>query len=242
MHGLTLEQWQMLYKVFASFQNRLQWVKLFGSRARGDYKEASDIDLAIGMTEDIVTDLTIALEQSQLPYTFDIIDYNHQPNQKLKEAIDRDGILLWAKKGDGSIVMTNEILQLKREEYHKALTRLQSALQKEPDDDDMVLDATIQRFEFTFELAWKLLKALLDYEGIEANSPRSCIREAWKQHLIKNAEQWLDMQTKRNLSSHTYNEATALEIYRSIKEKYIDLLTELDQTVEATLTNVGADR
>lgn len=174
-------------------------------------------------------------------HTFDIIDYNHQPNQKLKEAIDRDGILLWAKKGDGSIVMTDEILQLKREEYHKALTRLQSALQKEPDD-DMVLDATIQRFEFTFELAWKLLKALLDYEGIEATSPRSCIREAWKQHLIKNAEQWLDMQTKRDLSSHTYNEATALEIYRSIKEKYIDLLTELDQMVEATLTNVGADR
>ena len=131
--------------------------------------------------------------------------------------------------------MTDEILQLKREEYHKALTRLQTALQKERDDDDMVLDATIQRFEFTFELAWKLLKALLDYEGIEANSPRSCIREAWKQHLIKDAELWLDMQTKRNLSSHTYNEATALEIYRSIKEKYISLLTELDQTVEARL-------
>lgn len=41
----------------------------------------------------------------------------------------------------------------------------------------MYLDATIQRFEFCFELAWKLMKTVLEYEGIEANSPRSCIRE-----------------------------------------------------------------
>ena len=45
------------------------------------------------------------------------------------------------------------------------------------DTDDMYLDATIQRFEFCFELAWKLMKTVLEYEGIDVNSPRSCIRE-----------------------------------------------------------------
>ena len=44
------------------------------------------------------------------------------------------------------------------------------------DTDDMYLDATIQRFEFCFELAWKLMKTVLEYEGIDVNSPRSCIR------------------------------------------------------------------
>jgi hypothetical protein len=48
---------------------------------------------------------------------------------------------------------------------------------KEADLDDMHLDATILRFGFCFELAWKLMKAILEYEGIEANSPRASICE-----------------------------------------------------------------
>ena len=55
--------------------------------------------------------------------------------------------------------------------------------------DDMYLDATILRFEFCFELAWKLMKAVLQYDGIAANSPRSCIRESWKQGLIPDAQE-----------------------------------------------------
>ena len=80
------------------------------------------------------------------------------------------------------------------------------------DEDGIVCDALFHRFRLTFDLAWKLLKAILDYEGIEVASPRSAIREAWKLHLITDAEKWLDMQQKRNLTAHTYNESTAREI------------------------------
>lgn len=132
-------------------------------------------------------------------------------------------------------MMTKEQLLLKWEDYHKALHRLEIALTKTLDEDDLYLDATIQHFEFTFELAWKLMKAVLEYEGIEATSPRSSIREAWKQHLIGDAEKWLDMQVKRNLSSHTYNEETAQDIYRHIKEDYIVLLQDLDQEIRSRL-------
>lgn len=121
------------------------------------------------------------------------------------------------------------------EDYHRVLTRLQAALSKEPDADDMYLDATIQRFEFCFELAWKLMKACLDYEGIEVSSPRSSIREGWKQGMISDAEAWLDMQEKRNLSSHTYNESTALEVYRLIKDKYVALLLAGDEEAQRRL-------
>ena len=93
----------------------------------------------------------------------------------------------------------------------------------------MYLDATIQRFEFCFELAWKLMKAVLEYEGIEANSPRGCIREGWKQRLISNAEAWLEMMEKRKLSSHTYDENVAREIYHDVKQRYVVLLEALDQ-------------
>jgi nucleotidyltransferase substrate binding protein (TIGR01987 family) len=126
-------------------------------------------------------------------------------------------------------------IEHRQEDYHRVLERLQSALQKEPDADEIYLDATIHRFEFSFELAWKLMKVVLDYEGIEVSSPRSSIREGWKQGMIADAEVWLDMQEKRNLSTHTYNESTALEVYRLIKEKYVALLMAWDEEAQRRL-------
>ena len=235
MYGLSVRQWRQIFAILSRYGKRIDWVKLFGSRARGDYKPVSDVDLAIASTENLVTPLQLDFDQSQLPFTFDLIDYRRQPNQKLKDAIDREGKLLWAVDGKGEWMMTKEQLLLKWEDYHKALHRLEIALTKTLDEDDLYLDATIQRFEFTFELAWKLMKAVLEYEGIEATSPRSSIREAWKQHLIGDAEKWLDMQVKRNLSSHTYNEETAQDIYLHIKEEYIVLLQNLDQEIHSRL-------
>ena len=49
-----------------------------------------------------------------------------------------------------------------------------------------MIDATIQRFEFSFELSWKLMRAVLDYNGIEAEAPRSVIKEAFKSKIIQN--------------------------------------------------------
>lgn len=235
MYGLSVRQWRQIFAILSRYGSRIDWVKLFGSRARGDYKPVSDVDLAIASAENLVTPLQLDFDQSQLPFTFDLIDYRRQPNQKLQDAIDREGKLLWAVDDKGEWMMTKEQLLLKWEDYHKALHRLEIALTKTLDEDDLYLDATIQRFEFTFELAWKLMKAVLEYEGIETTSPRSSIREAWKQHLINDAEKWLDMQVKRNLSSHTYNEETAQDIYRHIKEDYIGLLQALDQEVRSRL-------
>ena len=127
--------------------------------------------------------------------------------------------------------MTKAQIRLKWEDYHRALRRLQAALKKEPDEDDLYLDATIQRFEFCFELAWKLMKAVLSYEGIEVSSPRASIREGWKQGLVQEAEAWLDMLEKRNLSAHTYNEQTAQAIYAAVKGKYFAMLAALDEEV-----------
>ena len=64
------------------------------------------------------------------------------------------------------------------------------------------------------------------------NLLRGSIREGWKQGLIGDAEEWLDMLEKRNLSAHTYNEKTAREIYRGIKECYSELLSALDKYMQ----------
>ena len=231
MYGLTSGQWKQIYHILDEHRDDIQWVKLFGSRARGDYRETSDVDLAIGCERDLRGVLKGAFEQSRLPYTFDIVLYDDLAHGKLRDRIDAEGRLLFCID-KGKRVMTVERIHLKWEDYHRALGRLQTALEKDADTDDMYLDATIQRFEFCFELAWKLMKVVLEYEGSEVNSPRSTIREAWKQGLIADAEAWLDMMEKRNLSAHTYDEHSAWGIYRVVKERYIALLTALDAKMQ----------
>ena len=105
LHGMTLEQWRILYRIFDRFRDTLSWVKLFSSRARGDYKTTSDVDLAIASKADILTPLQTALEDSQLPYTFDLIDYFCQSNNKLKSFIDQEGILIWNTNQKGRQLM-----------------------------------------------------------------------------------------------------------------------------------------
>jgi nucleotidyltransferase substrate binding protein (TIGR01987 family) len=64
-------------------------------------------------------------------------------------------------------------------------------------------EGVIQRFEYTFELAWNTLKDRLEYEGVTlpAVTPRNVIRQAYQARLIEDGDAWLDMLTDRNLSS-----------------------------------------
>lgn len=123
-------------------------------------------------------------------------------------------------------------LQMELENYQRAMKRLRVAVNSQPDANGIYLDATIQRFEFCFELAWKLMKAMLDYEGIEVSSPRGSIREGSKQSMIDSAEDWLYMLEQRNICPHAYSESIAWDIYEKICNKFIDLLTDFEQ--EAT--------
>ena len=87
----------------------------------------------------------------------------------------------------------------------------------------IVRDATIQRFEYSFEIFWKFLKEYLRVkEGIICNSPKSCFREAFNVKLLTEDETVtaLEMTDDRNLTAHTYHEEVAEEIYRKIKSYY----------------------
>lgn len=87
---------------------------------------------------------------------------------------------------------------------------------------DGLRDSIIQRFEFVTELSWKLMKKYLDENLVlEVYSPRSVIKESYKQDLIENGELWLDILEDRNLTSHTYDENTANRIKDNIVNKYV---------------------
>lgn len=98
----------------------------------------------------------------------------------------------------------------------KALSALQEALALPKND--ITRDATIQRFEYTFELTWKLLKRHLAQEaGIKEYSIKNLFRDAAQAGLIENIEAWFAYLEARNLTSHTYNEKTANETYQAAK-------------------------
>jgi len=93
----------------------------------------------------------------------------------------------------------------------------------------IVRDSAIQRFEYCFEISWKLLKEYLKtHEGIICNSPKSCFREAFKLNLLSEAEtvKAFDMTDDRNKTSHTYHERLAEAIYLKIPA-YYDLMEKL---------------
>jgi nucleotidyltransferase substrate binding protein (TIGR01987 family) len=112
-----------------------------------------------------------------------------------------------------------EKLERRVKEAEKALGTLRE-IQREPYS-VIVRDATIQRFEYTFEIFWKLVKEYLyNHEGIECNSPKSCFREASSVGLLSEEQTitCLEMTDDRNLTSHTYIEEVAESIYEKIRD------------------------
>ena len=117
-----------------------------------------------------------------------------------------------------------------RDSFGKALGRLEEALQAPAND--LARDASIQRFEFTFELAWKSVKAAAVPEGLECASPRSCLRLALSQSWISDEAIWLAMLDDRNRASHTYDEKLAEQLYSRLPG-YLPALRQLQAALPA---------
>lgn len=114
--------------------------------------------------------------------------------------------------------------------FRKALATLEAIYLKPVMEDRVNVDATIQRFEFTFELAWKFLKEYFLDQGIVVEYPKEVIKKAFAVGLIDNEELWIKMLFDRNMTSHTYDEKLADEIYERIK-KYVPELDKLSVKV-----------
>lgn len=92
-------------------------------------------------------------------------------------------------------------------------------------------EGVIQRFEYTFELSWKLLKDKLDHDGVvlPTITPRAVIREAFQSKLIDDCETWLKMLTDRTLMSHTYDFEKFEAVILTIRSEYLTILDALYQ-------------
>ncbi len=107
--------------------------------------------------------------------------------------------------------------------FEKAFGQLSAAvtLANERDLTDLEKQGLIQAFEFTHELAWNTLKDFLTARGVQKMyGSRDATREAFKAGLIENGEIWMEMIKSRNQTTHTYDEATAAEIVKAVRDDY----------------------
>ncbi|MCC8371288.1 MAG: HI0074 family nucleotidyltransferase substrate-binding subunit [Rickettsia endosymbiont of Pseudomimeciton antennatum] len=119
--------------------------------------------------------------------------------------------------------MKDPKIELGFSKLSKALISLEDIAFKPVLEDRSNIDASIQRFEFTIELFWKLLRVILQSKGVEVQYPKDVLREAFKGHLIDHEQEWLKMLLDRNITSHTYDQQLADKIYNNIKS-YIPIL------------------
>lgn len=110
------------------------------------------------------------------------------------------------------------------ESFRLAVIRLREAV--ELPETDVSRDAAIQRFEFCFELAWKVIQEKARAEGLDCRSPKGCLKHAFKAELIHDESGWLDMLEDRNRTTHTYDEALARDVFGRLP-RYVALLEAL---------------
>lgn len=108
----------------------------------------------------------------------------------------------------------------------RAYKQLDEAMSRVEQLSNLEKEGLIQRFEYTFELAWKTLKDYLESQEVTAGYPREVIKSAFHYGLIKDGEVWMDMLEKRNLMAHTYDEARLKMAVDKIKNEYYDALKQ----------------
>lgn len=201
-------------------------ILLFGSRARGDNREKSDIDIAVyGVPKDKHFAFSQSIGNIPTLLQFDIVFVTDETNEALVNNINKDGVILMNK------------LNEKLDKLCDAVYRLEEALKEyEEYSISSSRDGVIQRFEFCTELAWKSAREYLLSEGYtDINSPKSVMKQAYADNLINDEEIWLELLYSRNLTSHIYDDNTATAIFENIKNKYFASFKELINNLKAQI-------
>jgi len=116
--------------------------------------------------------------------------------------------------------------------YTKALSQLRKFIDRNQEEplNELEIQGLIQSFEYTFELAWNVMKDFLEFKGVQnIFGSRDAIAQAFNKGLLLDGEGWMEMFQDRNRTSHTYNEETANEIASSIIKHHFALFTEFGQ-------------
>ena len=177
-------------------------VVLFGSRARGDCRERSDIDIAVfGAPPDSWSFFVDALEELPTLLEFDLVYVNDSTSPELVKNIEKDGVTLMDK------------LTEKGTKLSLALKRLSEAME-----------------ELAWKTTREYLIDQGYNEGVD--SPKAVMRKAYSAGLIENEQGWIELLNARNLTSHIYDEETAQRVFAMIQDDFLPLFRQLADALE----------
>ncbi len=119
--------------------------------------------------------------------------------------------------------------------FDRAFILLRDALERGPNSlNQLEKEGVIQRFEFSFELAWKTLKDYMEEDGFvfATITPRQVIKDAFAAKILLNGQVWIEMLDHRNLLSHTYNLVKFEEAVKALHEGYLDAFSQLHKFLQ----------
>ena len=120
--------------------------------------------------------------------------------------------------------MTDIRWQQRFQSYMQVLSQLEGAVQlsEQRELSDLENQGLIQGFEYTYELAWNVIKDFYLYQGeSDLQGSRDAFRMAFQRGLISDGDVWMSMIKSRALTSHTYNKSTADLVVAAIKSEYL---------------------
>jgi nucleotidyltransferase substrate binding protein (TIGR01987 family) len=131
----------------------------------------------------------------------------------------------------------NEDIRWKQrfQNYRKALATIKSAVETTTfrELSNLEKQGTIQGFEFTFELAWNVMKDYLEEQGInDIIGSKNAVRHAFNKGLVEDGQVWMDMIKGRNISSHSYDEETAEKLFSKIIDSFYPSFLNFEKRME----------
>ncbi|MYB67447.1 MAG: hypothetical protein F4X75_02995 [Gemmatimonadetes bacterium] len=237
-------------------------IVLFGSRARGDHHDRSDIDLAIfcdQASDEEWQQVLDCLREDRIDTLLKVDCVRFERiNAALKEHIMIEGKVLYEKSGPQTIELAKKRKEPTRMSENKlanhlsnsqrCLQRLDDAIRQPLDEDMFMLDAVVHRFNIAFEL---LMDTLLVYcvetdllpkekaKEYELNA-RKLIGLAFDCKLIDDDQTWIAIKDARNATAHEYDEQQALAHYNKVKS-YLPHLQALFKKMNTIADDVAED-
>ena len=193
----------------------IEKVILFGSRARGDFRRTSDIDIAVTGGDFARFALDVDEETSTL-LEYDIVNLDRDMQDELRESIEKEGRILYEK-------------------ICNALSNMKDIYNYEEPYDNVVITGLVGLYEICFEQSWKMMKEILEIHGYAegaTGSPKIILKTAYKAGMIRDEEQWLRALQARNNVTHSYNQKIALGIIADAKEEFYQMFCELKTEIE----------
>lgn len=123
----------------------------------------------------------------------------------------------------------------KYDNFCSAFENLKDIFDYEEPYNNVVLTGLVALYEICFEQSWKMMKEILEREGVaeaRTGSPRQILKSAYQAGILEEETLWMDALAARNNVAHAYNQAVALDIVRQTKELYYPMFAVLKKNIE----------